>query len=216
MLKSYNFDYLAPFYQMLEYSTFGRLLEQVRYAYTQELLACKKILLLGDGDGRFLIYLLQNGCQAQITYLEGSSKMITCAKARLNKFYPKASEQVTFIQQKIENYTFQTKHFDVVVAHFFLDCFPPKTAYKLIQKIQDSLLPDGIFVLSDFYIPPKGWQGWRAWVIVRLLYWGFRILTGLPRQELICFQQQMKQDNWTLQQQKFWSHQLLKSELWKK
>ena len=54
-----SFDLLAPAYQSLEQLAFGGLLHWCRTAHLARLAACRRALVLGDGDGRFLADLLR-------------------------------------------------------------------------------------------------------------------------------------------------------------
>ena len=59
---------------------FGGALQKARTALMDRYLAADSILLLGDGDGRFLEALLEAGCGAEIVSLDASEKMIEVAQ----------------------------------------------------------------------------------------------------------------------------------------
>ncbi len=55
-----RFDRVARLYRVLEYLSFGPMLERCRFHHLPALAAadCSRALILGDGDGRFLARLL--------------------------------------------------------------------------------------------------------------------------------------------------------------
>jgi hypothetical protein len=68
--------------------------------------------------------------------------------------------------------------YDLVVSHFFLDCFTQPDLDSLIARITPALAPGALWLISDFRIP-TGPMRLPAKLLVRSLYLAFRILTGL-------------------------------------
>jgi hypothetical protein len=67
---------------------------------------------------------------------------------------------------------------DLVVTHFFLDCLTQSEVEALVARLAPQLAPHALWLVSDFRIP-HGIMGWIAQAYVRLLYFAFRVLTGL-------------------------------------
>jgi hypothetical protein len=88
-----NFDSLARWYHTLELSTFGVKLESARFAHIKALSDCRDILLLGDGDGRFLKRLLKIAPNARIRSIDASAEMLRLAASRVA---PADQSRVTF------------------------------------------------------------------------------------------------------------------------
>ena len=45
-----------------------------------------------------------------------------------------------------------------VLTHFFLDCLTETHAVDVINRITAVLEPGGIWLVSEFSIPPDGWR----------------------------------------------------------
>ena len=67
---------------------------------------------------------------------------------------------------------------DLIVAHFFFDCFHQSELDMLIARLATAALPDALWLISDFRLP-RGLLHWPAGIYVRSLYLAFRLLTGL-------------------------------------
>lgn len=68
--------------------------------------------------------------------------------------------------------------YDLVVTHFFLDCFSQGQVESLAAGIAARMTPDAMWLVSDFCIP-HGPMRFPARLYVRSLYFAFRLITGL-------------------------------------
>ncbi len=68
--------------------------------------------------------------------------------------------------------------YDLIVTHFFLDCFTQSELDSLIAHIAPTLSPGALWLISDFRVP-TGPMRLPAKLLIRSLYLAFRILTGL-------------------------------------
>jgi ubiquinone/menaquinone biosynthesis C-methylase UbiE len=166
-----NIDPIAKWYRLIEYCAFGRALEHRRFAYLDRLANAGRILILGEGDGRVLARLRTIAPHAAIDVVEASAEMIRLAKAR--------APGVTFIREDARKVAFTPSTYDAVVTFFFLDCFSEEDARVLVNRLARALKPGGLWLVSDFAIPPRGWPHWHAKIWVWTMYRFFRIATGL-------------------------------------
>ena len=60
-----NADPIASSYRWLEYAAFGLALEHARFDFLSHAAAARRVLILGEGDGRFLARLLRCNRQRQ-------------------------------------------------------------------------------------------------------------------------------------------------------
>ena len=84
MKPAANFDSIARWYRWLEYVVFGRALERCRFALLPALGDARRVLILGEGDGRFLKKLLSINSTARIDVIETSAVMSKLARGRLS------------------------------------------------------------------------------------------------------------------------------------
>jgi SAM-dependent methyltransferase len=176
-----NFDGLARWYHVLELSTFGVKLETARFAHIKTLAECRDILLLGDGDGRFLKRLLKVAPNSRIRSVDASAEMLKMAAARLSA---DDRARVTFECADALTIDLPTFAYDGVATVFFLDCFTDEQAAQLIGRIANSLRPGGTWVFADFAIPAGGPQRIAAQAVTTLLYAFFRWRTGIAARHL--------------------------------
>jgi hypothetical protein len=73
-----------------------------------------------------------------------------------------------------------TGSYDLIVSHFFLDCFFPQQLEQLFAGVLPHALPGAQWVISEFAIPPNAFARYLARGIIGFLYRAFGLLTGLP------------------------------------
>ncbi|MFL6417547.1 MAG: class I SAM-dependent methyltransferase [Bryobacteraceae bacterium] len=177
-----NCDSIARAYRWMEYLTFGPALHRRRREFLKDMGNARSVLILGDGDGRFTADFLQRNPHALVCSLDSSQRMTSLAAGRIARI-PNGSAR---IKQSVEDVRRAqlTGTFDLVVTHFFLDCFTTDEVRHLIRRITAHVLPGGQWVISEFQIPPAGFRRLVAGLAIKLLYAGFRILTGLEAKRL--------------------------------
>ena len=177
-----SFDRLAPHYERLESIIFGEDLQRIRCVNMETFLDAESILLLGDGDGRFLKALLDSGSTAKIIWVDSSKKMLKLAESLTKDL----GHNVCFICSKIEDFDVPDSFVpDVIGAHFFLDCFSEDEILVILSRISGWSKEHTKLVVSDFSIPEK--RGLIR-LITKLLIWKmilfFRIFAGISAHEL--------------------------------
>jgi len=92
-----NCDPIARWYRWLEYLGFGGALERRRCAFLAEVSNARRILALGDGDGRFLARLVERmNPETEIDYIDLSRRMLELARRRIEA--SGHAHPVTFLQ----------------------------------------------------------------------------------------------------------------------
>ena len=178
-----NFDRVARPYRLLESVIFGGALQRARVRWLNELKAPQRALVIGEGNGRFLSELVRRYPKLQIDCVEASAGMIELTKQRLRSARIEASS-VNFIQEDFRHWT-PTGPYDIVVTHFFLDCFDEKDLEEIIPKIAAALSPRGTWLLADFTIPRSGCRRVCAEILISVMYAFFRVFAGLRTKRLI-------------------------------
>ena len=162
-----DFNGVARWYRWLEYAMFGRGLERCRFALLPELANAQRVLVLGEGDGRFLARLLAAQSEVEVVCVEASEAMVSRAKGQLR---PKWQPRVEFVVADARTWNFPTQAFDAVVTCFFLDCFGPETLAGLMPCITGSIRPNGRWLVAEFHQPRRGFAAWRAKFWLKIMY----------------------------------------------
>lgn len=173
-----NFDSLAHVYRWMEYCSFGPMLERCRFRFLTRCSQAHHALVLGDGDGRFTARLLTSNPTVQVDAVDTSAAMLEVLRGRARS-YSDADSRLRTIQADLRRFSPTCKDYDLVASHFFLDCLTDDDASALVERLVPHMTEDAIWLVSEFFIPEKGWWRMGAWVLVRFLYFAFSILTRL-------------------------------------
>ena len=206
------FDNLAPWYHFLETISFGNRLQQCRISQLAELNEVTNILILGDGNGRFLESLLKSNSNAEIESLDISRKMIRLATARINTL-PKNS-RVVFIHSDVFDWEFPSSKYDLVVTNFFLDCFNYSELTNLVESISLSLKPEGKLIYGDFNVPNSLFKKTLTSLLLFGMYLFFRIFTRISANSLHDPTTLLIKNKLILKSEKYYLCSFLKSQLW--
>ena len=176
MKQSPDFDGIARAYRWMEYLSFGRMLERCRFAQLDHLGYPRRALVLGDGDGRFLARLLERYPALTVDSVDLSPAMIGLAKERVGK----NAARVQFHIADIRTFAFPPgAAYDLIAAHFFLDCLKDSEVQFLFGGLAPNLTPGASCILSEFAIPSREPLRIAGRLLVGSLYFAFNILTGL-------------------------------------
>lgn len=173
---------LAPWYRWIEYAAFGRALERRRFAFLPRLADARSILILGEGDGRVAARILQLAPEARIDVVDVSPEMIALAQRRTGE-----SRGVRYLCADARTADWPAAQYDAVLTMFFLDCFAEKDARQLIPRIAATLKPGGLWLVSEFAIPPTGFPRLHAHIWIWAMYRFFRATTRLGARKLAPF-----------------------------
>jgi ubiquinone/menaquinone biosynthesis C-methylase UbiE len=180
-----NFDRVAPVYRCLETLTFGGALQRARTCLIHQLAPPRRVLICGEGNGRFLCQLLRVHPAIDIDCVDSSSKMLDLAKRRVLRTYPDSFARVCFIHEDIRNWCSENSH-DLIVTHFFFDCFPREEAQSIAAKLAAAATSNAFWLISDFVVPRRGFIArLHARIWLRLMYFFFRSATRISANELI-------------------------------
>jgi SAM-dependent methyltransferase len=196
-----NCDPIARWYRWFEYAGFGRALERRREAFVSEVSDARRILALGDGDGRALAALLAAAPHACVDYIDLSARMLELARTR------NGTEHVNYRCEDASTAPLPTADYDLIVTHFFLDCFDETDMEPLIARLAHAATPKARWLVSEF----RG-NGW----LVRALYFCFRFTTGLRTRRLADHHPILKRHGFGVVRHEDAWRGLLASELWER
>ncbi|HND00121.1 MAG TPA: class I SAM-dependent methyltransferase, partial [Myxococcota bacterium] len=123
---------------------------------------------------------------------------------------------VRFVHAALPGWTPEPGRYDLIATHFFLDCFPPDQAAAVVSGLSAAVGPGGRWLLSEFRLPPQGWQRWRARILLALAYGAFRLATRLPARELPPYERLMADARLRLVDREWSEWGLLTAELWQR
>src|SRR4051812_44593383 len=115
-----NCDLIAPHYWWIERLGMGRTLERRRHWFLPELKDVQRALVLGDGDGRFLLNMLRCNARVRADYVDISGRMLELARSTAGR------ERVKYTRADALTVEFSRNEYDLIATHFFFDCFSPK------------------------------------------------------------------------------------------
>ena len=178
-LTRVNFDRVARPYRWLEYLSFGPFLERCRNTPLAYLHGAHHALVLGDGDGRFLARLLAAAPLLTADAVDSSHSMLAILDRRIRRSVPNGGQRICLHHADVL-YWAPAGNYDLIVSHFFLDCFFPHQLERLVDRLLHHALPGAQWVISEFAIPRNAVAAYFARRIIGLLYRAFGLLTGLP------------------------------------
>jgi ubiquinone/menaquinone biosynthesis C-methylase UbiE len=210
-----NFDRVAPHYRWLETITFGTTLQRARTSFLSEAITAKRVLIVGEGSGRFLLELLRECASAEVDCVEASAVMIELSRQRLERNLPEAIARVHFIHSMIEEWLVPECRYDLIVTHFVLDCFPLRPLEDVIAKLAQAATPAATWLLADFDYPsaPVRRQCARLWIAAMYLF--FRAFAGLEARTLTTPDPFLRLHGFGCVQRKTFQSGMVKSEVWK-
>lgn len=215
-----SFDRVARLYRWAEYLSLGPLLTRTREHFLPKLGDRRRAFVLGDGDGRFLARLLHENPQLSALAVDTSAAMLSLLRQRC--------EQATH-SQLTEGNTARLRtaqadaltilapaDTDLIVTHFFLDCFTQEDVTALARRLFEGARPGTLWLLSDFRIPRRAILRPLAAIYIRALYFAFRVLTGLRTTRLPDTEHALAAAGFTRIERYELCFGLLYTELWRK
>jgi SAM-dependent methyltransferase len=209
-----DFDGLAGLYRWMELASFGPWLWWCRCAWLDRLTGCRRVLVLGDGDGRFTCRLLDAHPALTVDAVDASPAMLRALKRRAG---PAAGRVRTYIADAREWQPATAQNgppYDLVVAHFFLDCLTTDEVRRLAKTVRSAVREGTPWVVSEFAIPEGLFGLLVARPVVAGLYWAFGWLTGLAVRRLPEYAIGLREAGFTLEKRRIWLGGLLVSEFW--
>ncbi len=210
-----SFDSLAPHYHWMEFITAGEKLQRCRTRFISRAGNARQALVLGEGNGRFLAALRRQAPDLNITCLDASARMLALARCRLERAGLDGAT-IRFIHADALEWAPPARAFDLIVTHFFLDCFTASQVEALVSELAGAALPGAKWLLADFRIPASGLTRVRAWLMHRVMYLFFRWATRLPAHELTPPDPFLSANGFVLRQRHISEWGLLHTDLWER
>lgn len=184
-LPAPRYDAVAGWFRSLERLAFGRSLERARRAGLAGLAEPGHALLLGEGDGRFLVELRRAFPGARVDCVDASARMLALARSRLESAHGDR-QGVRFVQADVLREDLPARGYDVVVTNFFLDCFDEEGIRLVVRCVTRAVAPGARWLVADFAPPRRGVAGFRSRAWLALLYAFFGRVAAQPVRRLVA------------------------------
>ena len=209
-----NCDFIARWYRWLEYLTFGPALQKRRREYMSAVANARHVLILGDGDGRFTAEFLTRNPAALVDSIDLSPGMMHVAERRIQRSKSGWGRARLFVADA--RTARLPGNYDLVVTHYFLDCFTTEEVKSLVERVAAVASPGASWLVSEFQVPGRGLRRLPAMLLVKALYLSFGILTGLSTNRLPNYAMALETGGFRRMRQTLAIGGLLVSELWSK
>jgi SAM-dependent methyltransferase len=213
-----SYERLARFYKLIESITIGPPLLNARLAHL-DLLAegptPKHALLIGEGNGSFLLPFAQRFQDTQITVIDQSAAMLEIAQSRALEAGIDMT-RIFFRQADMQSATLPTNYYDLIVTLFFFDNFDESTVCKMITALEGAATVPAQWLLADFQIPEHGWRRLRARFWLAILYGFFRVFAAIPARHLPPIEAILNCSNFKQTARKTYCGQMLYSTLYQR
>ena len=207
-----SFDHLAPIYHVLEALAFGRTLDVVREQFAGDLENRDRILLAGEGTGRFLRALTKINPESRIDCLDSSAAMLRHASDGFNS---KLLTRIAFIDADLLQWKPEGSY-DAIVTNFFLDCFAESDQQQVVEKLAQCASPDAMWLIAEFAIPSNRFAALLAQAAIGLMYLFFRLTTNISASRLVNYQPALEAGGFTLTKRATRLGGFVISEVWKR
>ncbi|MCC3158337.1 class I SAM-dependent methyltransferase [Hymenobacter sp. 15J16-1T3B] len=169
MAAAPDFDFVAGVYDPLARLVFGSTLLRAQRAALRAGLplagAAPRVLFIGGGTGRVLPELRAASPAANVLYLEASARMLAQAE-QLARQLPGAAARISF-RHGTEAALQPAEQFDVIIAFFLFDLFPPAELSALLVRLRQHAHGGTHWLVADFAPPRRGWQRGLQWLMYR-------------------------------------------------
>ncbi len=210
-----SFDALAPHYRWMELVLAGEKLQRCRTAFLHQISPPENILIWGEGNGRFLLECRRSWQQARIVCADASGRMLELAKRRLEQRRLE-TDGIEFLRADVLEWSPPKQEFDLIVTHFFLDCFREEQLQRIVSTLATAARSKAAWLTADFQAPEFGLQRFRAEVILKTMYLFFRFATGLPARRLTRPDPFLAANGFVLRQRGVSEWGLLHTDLWER
>jgi ubiquinone/menaquinone biosynthesis C-methylase UbiE len=188
-----TFDLIASFYPLLEQTVFASTLSQARRTFMTQVRAGNHILLIGEGNGRFLFEALTQTSADSFTVVDSSARMLAATTRRIATV--DRCPHVELIHADILEWRSPTSSYDRVVTHFFLDQFRPVRIRRVVEVISRLATEDALWINVDFTSEN---QDLRQKFLMWMQYRFFQIFAEIESDRLFDPQPWIRQAGWEI------------------
>lgn len=179
-----SFDWMAKPYALFERVLFGSTFHATRTALIPKLAGARRVLVLGEGDGRFVSELLAYDPHVEVFVVDGSLEMLRVSQKRCAPY----AGRTQFVHANVVTWLTTAERaaeFDGVVTTFFLDCLTEAELVTLFTELDYHVAADTRWLWADLVIPSHGLRRLLARTLLRALYAVFALTTNITARRLV-------------------------------
>ena len=203
-----SFDRIAPHYRWLETLVFGQQLQAARMAFVKEMREPDRVLVVGEGDGRFLAEFGKVYPHSGVDCIDASGRMIELARQRVG------TASVNFVQGDVREVELPVATYDLVVTHFFLDCLNEQSLFLVSAKLARSAKRDARWLIADFCETERNGRHMGSRFLIALMYFFFRVVSGIEARRLIDYRPFLRAEGFSLVRTILSPNKMVRSEVW--
>jgi cyclopropane fatty-acyl-phospholipid synthase-like methyltransferase len=187
------------------------MLERCRFLRLPELKEARRVLVMGDGDGRFLARLLDANRELMADVVDGSAAMLRLLERRVDAVGARQRIAIHHLDAMVFE---PAGMFDLVATHFFLDCLTTVEVEALARRVRAHVGLGGRWVVSEFAVP-VGPGAMAARAVIAGLYAAFGVMTGLRVRRLPDYASALEGAGFVLEDRRRLMGGLLVSDVWR-
>ena len=209
-----GFNTIAPFYDIISMiASFNKIHESQMWLLSKGM-KFSKVLIIGGGNGKFLLEAMKQVLSEQYCYIDISEGMIKLAQSKIEKQSALSLNSVVFVCGSYQDIPANEK-FDLIVTPYFLDCFSKEELPLVMAKLHTQLTIEGTWFFTDFNIPEDSFRNFIFKNIIRLLYGIFNLFCDLGVNRLADFNKEFCRYDFTLLHEKYFLGGLLVGRIYK-
>jgi SAM-dependent methyltransferase len=207
-----DFDRVSRFYPLLERLVFGDALERSRASFISQVATARRVLLVGEGNGRFLDLALGIApSTAELVVLDTSRRMLEAARRRC-KGRPGGS-RIRFVCGDARTWSPGGPAFDLFITHFVLDLFTPVNQDRLVVNLDAHAATEAYWIDVDF-VPNPPQRAHQA--LMWLQYRFFRVVAAVEADRLYGSDAILQRRHWELVDTRRYADTLVQAKLWRR
>lgn len=206
-----SFDFIAPHYRWLESIAFANTLQKARTFFLDQIETPRHVLIAGEGNGRFLHEFTRKFPETCIDCVDASERMLQLAREQMRD---DSEGRIRFFENDLLRWLPEENVYDVIVTHFFLDCFNETEIEKLVATLATAATPNAVWLLADFSIPRAPLRKMHAKAWLRIMHRFFRDVARISARKLADPSQFLEAKGFRCAQRGQWRFGLVGSQLW--
>jgi SAM-dependent methyltransferase len=152
----------------------------------------------------------------EVDCVDASERMLQLARKWIERELPDRADRIHFLRRDITSWSPPENRYDLVVTHFFLDCFPEDRVADIVTRLSRTVTADATWLLADFCTPAGGFARVGAGLWLAVMYRFFQSTAGIEADELLDAAPFLEAEGFSMARQHLSRRGMLKSELWRR